>query len=173
MQRNELYHYGVKGMRWGVRRYENYPGTYTQKGVKTFKEQSNKYDAKRGEYLNTKAAYKSGKATKLQLNTAKKDMRDQKRKMKSAYKHLRQDKLGDQGKELYSKGKRITWNNSAHAYAQLGVAAVASYFEQQGNRDMAVKAAVGGTAFNLGVWAVGEYQNTRLRAYYGHTSWKG
>lgn len=174
MRRNELYHYGVKGMRWGVRKkYENYPGTYTQKGVKKFYEQSDKYDAKRSEYLNTKAAYKAGKATKLQLNTAKKGMRDQKRKMKSSYKHLRQDKLGDQGKELYAKGKRITWNNAAHSYAQIGVAAVSSYFEQAGNRDMAVKTAIGGTAVNVGLWAVKEYQNTKLRAYYGHTPWRG
>lgn len=27
-----LYHYGVKGQKWGVRRYQNYDGTYTPKG---------------------------------------------------------------------------------------------------------------------------------------------
>lgn len=29
---NELYHHGVKGMHWGVRRYQNPDGTYTNAG---------------------------------------------------------------------------------------------------------------------------------------------
>ena len=33
---NELYHYRVKGMRWGVRRYQNNNGQYTTEGKKRY-----------------------------------------------------------------------------------------------------------------------------------------
>ena len=32
----ELYHYGVKGMRWGVRRYQNQDGSLTNAGKKRY-----------------------------------------------------------------------------------------------------------------------------------------
>lgn len=34
---NELYHYGVKGMHWGVRRYQNQDGTLTAAGKKRYR----------------------------------------------------------------------------------------------------------------------------------------
>ena len=36
MNNNELYHFGVKGMKWGVGRYRNKDGSLTPKGVKRY-----------------------------------------------------------------------------------------------------------------------------------------
>lgn len=36
MTRDELYHHGIKGMRWGIRRYQNEDGSLTPKGEKRY-----------------------------------------------------------------------------------------------------------------------------------------
>lgn len=43
---NELYHYGIKGQKWGVRRYQNKDGTLTPKGKKRVSEEYKKYSVK-------------------------------------------------------------------------------------------------------------------------------
>lgn len=40
MNQRELYHHGIKGMRWGVRRYENEDGTLTEAGKKRYRNYS-------------------------------------------------------------------------------------------------------------------------------------
>lgn len=36
MMNNELFHFGIKNMRWGVRRWQNYDGTFNEAGKKRY-----------------------------------------------------------------------------------------------------------------------------------------
>lgn len=56
----ELYHHGIKGQRWGIRRYQNPDGTLTEAGRA-------RYGANGAEYLDAKKRYKNAK---IRLNAA-------------------------------------------------------------------------------------------------------
>lgn len=64
MNRYELYHHGILGMKWGIRRYQNKDGSLTSAGKKRY-EASNKELKKAAKQLNSSKT--SGSAADIML----------------------------------------------------------------------------------------------------------
>ena len=65
---NELYHHGVKGQKWGIRRYQNEDGTLNAKGMKRYASKIGDKGARR--YIADRAHYET--MTNRKLNKEKK-----------------------------------------------------------------------------------------------------
>lgn len=57
MYNNELYHHGIKGMKWGVRRYQNKDGSLTAKGKPMASKKYKKYMDRASQEVNTTENY--------------------------------------------------------------------------------------------------------------------
>lgn len=67
---NELYHYGIKGMKWGVRRYQNPDGTLTDAGSKRLEKADYRWTKKKTEKITAKAK----KASQRELDAYGKEL---------------------------------------------------------------------------------------------------
>ena len=166
---DELYHYGVKGMKWGVRRYQNYDGSYTQKGLERFRKSEAKYDSAKSQYDSAKSS-----GDKAGAKTAKRSMRSAKREMNRDYKQLKLDKRADEGKELYKQGMTISENNQKLRYAEIaayvgGTIAANAVAKATNNYNMGVATLMTAAAVEAGYEIVTRNRNKKLRAYYSHS----
>ena len=89
---NELYHHGIKGQRWGVRRYQNKDGSLTSAGKRRFK--SVVSDEKK-QQLHTKRA-------KFLLEGNAENSKNSAREIKESYKDLK-DLMSKKESQLYKK----------------------------------------------------------------------
>ena len=64
MSSNELTHHGIKGMRWGVRRYQNKDGTLTKAGRKKMAKLDKEYSKLTGQNRTTESPSNNSSFTK-------------------------------------------------------------------------------------------------------------
>ena len=172
-QTDYLYHHGIKGMKWGVRRYQNYDGSYTKAGIKRFNDSLDKYEKANSRY---KSAKKDG-TSKTEITNARLNRKKTKQRLNKDYKHLSQDKLADKGKELYAKGKTITGNNAVNHYLSgiggLSISA-AGFNHKLGGPRLATQILAASGLGTIGIATIKSFKDyddaKKLRAYYSHTS---
>ena len=66
----ELYHYGIKGMRWGIRRYQNPDGSLTPAGIRHLEKADIKWAKKKTDKITAQAK----KASQKELDVYGKDL---------------------------------------------------------------------------------------------------
>lgn len=95
MENNSLSHYGIRGMRWGVRRYQNSDGTYTSIGKKRKRQETAHED-----YINahSKKSIKS-------MSNAELKARNNRLQMEQQYANLtRKTSSGKKAVQMFIKG---------------------------------------------------------------------
>lgn len=97
----ELYHYGVKGQKWGVRRYQNADGTLTAEGRKRARQEVR---------AENKTAYELGKSATITGHAASKSM---KRTIKYENRLDKQYDKDPEGVESRTKRLRSKWDASS------------------------------------------------------------
>lgn len=105
---DELYHHGIKGQRWGVRRFQNDNGTLTEAGVKRYgryekkltkiDKKVNKLDSKKMHQLDRSTYTRSNKRATKRVAKATKYMNKEVAQMRKGIRVLNkmERKLGNQ-----------------------------------------------------------------------------
>lgn len=95
MENNSLSHYGIRGMRWGVRRYQNSDGTYTPVGKKR-KHQETAHE----DYINAHS-----KKSVKSMSNAELKARNNRLQMEQQYANLtRKTSSGKKAVQMFIKG---------------------------------------------------------------------
>ena len=160
---NELYHYGILGMKWGVRRYQNKDGSLTPAGKKRMRQDADKLKTASGKTFDTYDAYRKsqsrhyvvdehgansyGSDGKGRFDTSRGILMYDKKKLDTANKYSRElDELERVMKERYDSVKFEGGFNVSSGKAQVkytleknGYKTVAEFSKDYGEYQMPIK----------------------------------
>lgn len=133
MKNNELIHWGVKGMKWGVRRYQNKDGSLTPAGKKRLSRIDKKAERDNWSEDATSAAKIKTKRVRQMSNAELKKLNERMR-LENEYRNL--------SKQRTSAGKKLVNEILAGAAKDTAKSYVSKYMKQ--GVDVAVRKVVGG-----------------------------
>lgn len=105
---SSLYHHGIKGQKWGVRRFQNEDGSYTQLGKARYASSKESSRAARGYLKEDRRNYKAGKISKQDYETDKVIAKQIFKNTREDRKDIRYAKAADAGRAAYAKSMAKT-----------------------------------------------------------------
>jgi hypothetical protein len=121
---DELYHHGVKGMKWGIRRYQNEDGSYTKAGRKRYALDLDVNDTSRRNVakIRTGEAKRRLDVAKANKNKPNNDFRiaELQGRVRSAKRNERNVASIDRGAKLAAKGKTISGSKRTALILSIG-----------------------------------------------------
>lgn len=117
---DELQHYGIRGQKWGVRRFQNEDNTWTEAGKERYGDKNTNKKERKAEYKELKTAYDKAKYASAVTNKYQYDINKAKRKGNTA-----------QADALYERGMKSAKHESVLTQSMLKK--YDSYVKKYGN----------------------------------------